>query len=527
MKKIFAIAIVSLAMTSIQAQDINDALHFSQTDLNGTARFRGMSGAFGALGGDFSALNVNPAGSVIFSNNVAGFTLANYNTKNNSNYFGKNTTDSNNSFDINQAGAVFVFENGGQNRDWRKFALAVNYENARNLDNSLFSAGTNSNNSVDKYFLSYANQNGGIPIELLQTQPGETIQSLYTYLGGLPDSYYPNINGYQTQQAFLGYQSYILDASTSSTSNTSYITNVATLGNYYQENKIKSTGYNSKLTFNFSGQYTDKWFFGLNLNSHFLDYRQSSNFYESNTNPKYATGSTVDVIRFSNDLYTYGTGFSFQLGTIFKPAKEVRLGISYESPTWYKLTDELSQRVVTSGYGLNSTQNNTQYNPNIVTDPNTTMIFQPYKLQSPGKWTASFAYVFGKKGLISIDYEVKDYSNTKYKPKNDFTSTNRTMSNSLTSSGAIRVGTEYKIKKLSLRGGYRWEQSPYKDGKTIGDLTGYSGGLGYNFGNTKLDLAYSYAKRDYNQQFFSQGLTDAARIKSVNNNISLTLLFEL
>jgi predicted porin len=97
----------------------------------------------------------------------------------------------------------------------------------------------------------------------------------------------------------------------------------------------------------------------------------------------------------------------------------------------------------------------------------------------------------------------------------------------LTTTTGIRLGGEYKIKKLSLRGGYRWEGSPYKDGKTIGDLTGYSGGLGYNFGNTKLDLAYSYAKRDYNQQFFSQGLTDAAKINSVNNNVSLTLLFEL
>lgn len=505
MKKIFAIVIASLAMTSIQAQDINDALRFSQTDLNGTARFRGMSGAFGALGGDFSALNVNPAGSVIFSNNVAGFTLANYNTKNNSNYFGKNTSDSNNSFDINQAGAVFVFENGGQNRDWRKFALAVNYENARNLDNSLFSAGTNPNNSVDKYFLSYAN---GVAL-------------------GTLNNYYFDELYYNEQQAYLGYNSYIIDPSANIDTNTSYYTNVATGGNYYQENKIKSTGYNSKLSFNFSGQYTDKWFFGLNLNSHFLDYRQSSNFYESNNNPKYATGSTVDVIRFSNDLYTYGTGFSFQLGTIFKPAKEVRLGFSYESPTWYRLTDELNQRVVTSGYGLNSTQNNTQYNTNVVTDPNTTMIFQPYKLQSPGKWTGSFAYVFGKKGLISLDFDVKDYSKTQYKPKNDFPTTNKTMLNSLTTSTGMRLGGEYKIKKLSIRGGYRWEQSPYKDGKTIGDLTGYSGGLGYNFGNTKLDLAYSYAKRDYNQQFFSQGLTDAAKINSVNNNVSLTLLFEL
>jgi long-subunit fatty acid transport protein len=136
------------------------------------------------------------------------------------------------------------------------------------------------------------------------------------------------------------------------------------------------------------------------------------------------------VIRFNNDLYTYGTGFSFQLGTIFKPTKEVRLGLSYESPTWYKLTDELNQRVVTSGYGLNLTQDNTQYGT-VTTDPNITMIFQPYKLQSPGKLTASIAYVFGKKGLLSLDCDLKDYSKTQYRPKNDFQTTNKTISNSI------------------------------------------------------------------------------------------------
>ena len=65
------------------------------------------------------------------------------------------------------------------------------------------------------------------------------------------------------------------------------------------------------------------------------------------------------------------------------------------------------------------------------------------------------------------------------------------MGNMLTTASEVRLGTEYKIKKVSLRAGYRWEQSPYKDGKTIGDLTGYSGGLGFNFGTTKLDLAYA------------------------------------
>jgi len=504
MKKIFAIAIASLAVSSIQAQDITDALRYSQTDLNGTARFRAMSGAFGALGGDFSSINVNPAGSVVFANNQVGFTLGNYNTKNNSNYFGKATSDSKNSFDLNQAGAVFVFDNDDSKSPWKKFALALDYENNRNLDNSIFSAGTNPNNSIDNYFLSYAN---GVAL-------------------GTLNNYYFDELYYNEQQAYLGYNSYIIDPTANTNNNTSYYTNIAPGGNYYQENKIRTTGYNGKLAFNFSTQYTDKWSFGLNLNSHFIDFRQSSNFFESNSNPKYATGSTVDVVRFSNDLYTYGSGFSFQLGTIFKPVKEFRIGLSYDSPTWYRLTDELTQRLVTSGYGLNSNQDNTQYNT-VVTDPNTTMIFQPYKLKSPGKLTTSLAYVFGKRGLISLDYAVKDYSNTMYKPKSDFPVTNSTMSNTLTSASEVRLGTEYKIKKLSLRAGYRWEQSPYKDGKTIGDLNGYSGGLGYNFGSTKLDLAYAYAKRDYNQQFFTQGLTDAARIKSVNNNVSLTLLFEL
>ena len=512
MKKIFALAIVSLTMTSIQAQDINDALRYAQTDLGGTARFRSMSGAFGALGGDFSAINVNPAGSVIFANNQVGVSLSNYNSSNNSNYFGNNTSDRRNSLDLNQAGGVFVFNNYDKKSDWKKFAFTINYENTKNLDNSTFSAGTNPNNSVANYFLSYAN--------------GVSLGTLSNY--NFNDLYY------NEQQAYLGYNSYIInpiplasDPTNYTNANiNSYSSGIASGGNYYQENRTRTTGYNGKLAFNFSGQYTDKWFFGLNLNSHFLDYRQSSSFFETNNNPKYASGSTVDVIHFNNDLYTYGSGFSFNLGTIFKPVKEVRIGLAYESPAWYRLTDELSQRVTTSGYGLNATQDNTQYS-GIITDPNTTMVFQPYKLQTPGKLTTSFAYLFGKRGLISLDYAVKDYSGTSYGPANDFSSTNATMSSLLTTSNEVRIGGEYKVQKISIRGGYRWEQSPYKDGKTIGDLTGYSGGLGYNFGATKLDLAYAYAKREYNQQFFSQGLTDAARIKSVNNTVSLTLLFEL
>jgi hypothetical protein len=54
--------------------------------------------------------------------------------------------------DINQAGGVFVFKNQNPSSDWRKFSIGVNYENTNNFKNSIFSAGTNPNNSVDGYF---------------------------------------------------------------------------------------------------------------------------------------------------------------------------------------------------------------------------------------------------------------------------------------------------------------------------------------------------------------------------------------
>jgi long-subunit fatty acid transport protein len=67
-----------------------------------------------------------------------------------------------------------------------------------------------------------------------------------------------------------------------------------------------------------------------------------------------------------------------------------------------------------------------------------------------------------------------------------------------------RIGAEYKIEKL--RAGYRIEQSPYKNKTTVGDLTGYSGGLGYNFGSTKIDSSYAYAKEIRNKDSLHKDL---------------------
>lgn len=499
MKKYFLFMITGLALSSAQAQEVSDAMRYAQDNLTGTARFRGMSGAFGALGGDFSSIGVNPAGSAVFTTNQIAITLSNYSTNNKSRYFGTTTKETDNNLDLNQLGAIWVFENDDTTSNWKKFTVAVNYENNSNFDNQFRTVGHNPTNSASQYFLSHAN---GVELGNITGQP----------FGAMT---------YREQQAFFGYDGYLINPASTAGNNTVYTSNTPAGGNYYQESFVETSGYNGKLSFNGGVQYTDRFYFGLSLNSHFTDYTRVSNFYEDyQDTPGNNPNSGPQALRFRNELYTYGNGFSFQVGAIAKVTSELRVGLAYQSPTWFTLNEELSQNLVVDCPDCGTR------NP-VIVNPNLTIIYPSYRLQTPGKYTGSLAYVIGKHGLISVDYAMKDYSNTRFRPASDFRQTNAQLESLLDVTSEVRVGAEARAKQWSFRGGYRFEQSPYKDGKTVGDLQGFSAGLGYNFGGTRLDAAYSYSKRDMQQTFFSQGLVDPATVKSVNNNVTLTLLFDL
>jgi len=97
----------------------------------------------------------------------------------------------------------------------------------------------------------------------------------------------------------------------------------------------------------------------------------------------------------------------------------------------------------------------------------------------------------------------------------------------LRNTAEVRVGAEYRIKEWSLRAGYRNEQSPYKNKYTVGGLHGYSAGFGFNFGATRLDLAYDLAQRNSQRSFFTNGFTDGAAVKTSINSFTTTVTFEL
>ncbi|MGC4041550.1 MAG: outer membrane protein transport protein [Flavobacterium sp.] len=498
-KRHLFIIIAGLSISALQAQETtaDDALRYGVENLNGSARFRAMGGAFGAVGGDLSSINQNPAGSIFFNNNYATFTGSSYNSKNISRYYGTTQNDNDNSFDLNQAGVVFVFKDNNPKNDWKKFTIALNYENNNNFNNSIYSAGINPYNSIDKYFLRFAN---GLPSE-----GGITLQTL-------ENANFANLN-FIDQQAMLGYNAYIFNPVSNTANNSVYTSNVPTAGNYFQDNYTITTGYDGKFTANFATAFKDKLFLGANINYHYTDIVKTTSVFESYNTSDPTTG--LQSVQFDTETHTFGYAFSFGFGAIVKATEDLRLGLAYQSPTWYRLEDEQRQAVIANCPDCGS-QNPIYYNPGV------TMAYLPYTIQTPGKWTGSAAYTYKKRALLSVDVSMKDYANTKFRPQEDYTGLNSYMSNVLDNAIEVRVGGEYKYKEWSFRGGYRFDQSPYKVDQAFGDLTGYSGGLGYTFGDSRIDLAYSYDHRNFNYTFLSSGLTDPARVSRYNNNVSLS-----
>lgn len=116
------------------AQNVNDVNQFLNTSLNGTARFNGMAGAFGALGGDITAISTNPAGSSVFLHSEFGGTLSFANNALKANYFGTSNTSENRDLNLEQAGIVFVFNNTDPEGAWTRVSTAINSFRMYNFD---------------------------------------------------------------------------------------------------------------------------------------------------------------------------------------------------------------------------------------------------------------------------------------------------------------------------------------------------------------------------------------------------------
>ena len=132
-----SLTILSIASAFyLQAQDVsiirNSVDVYSANPLSGSAKFNAMAGSMGALGGDLSAINTNPASVGVFiTGNISG-TLAVNNSKTTSSFSNAANSYKLNNADLGQLGGVVVFETSG-NTPWKFVNFGVNYTN-QNLE---------------------------------------------------------------------------------------------------------------------------------------------------------------------------------------------------------------------------------------------------------------------------------------------------------------------------------------------------------------------------------------------------------
>ena len=128
-----SLTILSIASAFyLQAQDVsiirNSVDVYSANPLSGSAKFNAMAGSMGALGGDLSAINTNPASVGVFiTGNISG-TLAVNNSKTTSSFSNAANSYKLNNADLGQLGGVAVFETS-RNTPWKFVNFGVNYTN--------------------------------------------------------------------------------------------------------------------------------------------------------------------------------------------------------------------------------------------------------------------------------------------------------------------------------------------------------------------------------------------------------------
>ncbi|MGV4413959.1 OmpP1/FadL family transporter [Chryseobacterium sp. T1] len=420
----------------LQAQDIsvirNTIDVYGGGEINGSAKYNAMAGSMGALGGDVSSINTNPAGLGVNILSDVNVGLGIFSNKNASSLAGSSRDYKTNKTLLNNASAILAFDLRQANSNWKYINLGINY-NSQKIDNTIATPG---------------NQNIKGQIDLIDSNNNPLVGNL-TYMGHAYERY-GDINK----------------------------TNVAVGANY--DNKI------------FIGA-------GLNFHDAYIEQYDTASL-------KLEAGGITNTNNYSKQYTPFSenaSGFSANIGIIGKISKEIRLGASIETPTWWRM-----DRVFTEYYHNKDN--------NIASDTYT----EDRKLRTPTKATLSAAFVPSKSFAINVDY-IQGLSKPKYTVYGDAeTELNSLFKDVYKNTSEVRVGAEYRLEGLRLRGGYAYATSPFDNMSVpafsdngaqnnvsyknliLGARNTYGLGVGYDFKAFYIDASYQNITSKYNNPFF-------------------------
>ena len=437
------------------AQNEIDALRYSQNFPTGSARFTAMGGAFGALGGDFSTLSQNPAGIAIYRKSEITFTPSVFNNSAEAVHYGNSAFGNKSNFNFGNAGIVITFPTG-DNSGWVSSNIGFGYNHMNNFNSRVSIDGVNNESSLLDVWKQQIEQN--------------------------------NFDQFGSE---LAWNAYLIDT----TANGKYFTAYPN----YKERQTKNmnrTGGLGETVFSFGGNYENKLYLGGSIGFTRIRFTENSTYTET-TNLK-DTANKLQYFTFNENLTTSGSGINLKLGLIYRATDFFRIGGAIHTPTYYDLNDkwdsQLDAKFTDTSFSFKSEKGRADY-----------------ALATPFKAIGSCAFIFGKSGLISLDYEFLDYSLARLSGSGtnnySFSEENKQIGNKYISAGNIKVGTEWKINPFAIRAGFAHYGNPFASGiGNRGIYNSVSAGFGIREENFFIDFGYVLSKMSEKYYLYNPAL---------------------
>ncbi len=493
MKKLSFIIILFLLSYSVFSQTPGDALRYSYWNYAGSARYMGVSGSMGALGGDYSAVHSNPASIATYRRSELTFTLG-VNSIGTSSNFADNVSDERRT-KVNVSEGALIFASPKPTR-WKTVNFGIGYHRLADFNQKFHYQGRTTG-SIANYFLGLAQ--GFTPDQLSNYDDGLAYDVDMIYNPDANDlSYYEN-------DLFSGDQT------------TKFQT-------------VAASGSMGALNLTIGGNVNHKLYVGASANIPFVNYKLSKTYEETDGDNSILF---FDGLQYQEGLTTSGVGFNLHLGAIYRINQIVRLGASIQTPTWLSLTDNFA-----TALDFDITYNEGTANENSTTNSSASPEngFFEYRQKTPWRAMGNIGFIIKKIGFISAEVEWMDYSKNAYNYNSEFSTasdlqieqeTNNQINSLFQSAMNIKLGSEFVIaQKYRIRGGYALLGNPYTNNDGLFDSSQMSLGAGWRNDDIFFDIAYT--KRWANQNYAPYIINGGPIVdnKLSTDNIVMTIGFK-
>jgi hypothetical protein len=479
------------------AQDfIDNALLFSRSRQNGSARIQALGGTQVSLGGDYSSALSNPAGLGMYNRSEFTFSPGVTTNKFSSTYLGENTDASKSGFNIPGLSLVYHHETGRE-KGFLGGSFGLSMTRTNDFNRKFRYTGTNNENSLIDYFIDDAY---GLDPESMLWRQGQRPGDNFFSLTGLAFNTYL-IEDFVNDQGDFEYRSVLSPLPAEGPGLPEEIRTID------QEEISESKGSQYQWSISYGANFGDKFFLGAGIGITSIKYKVSQIFNESNFRYSIDTDyNPIDNFQTNENYDIRGSGVNFTIGGIFRPVDFLQVGASLVTPTFYKITDTYTARIE-SLWNYYGDPDEPSFPPQSdVSEHFEDMpLISEYNLSTPMRFTTGATFI-SKFGFISGDVEFVNYSKAKYDSDIDenFNVENDGVKAEYQSVVNYRIGAEYRYQIFRVRAGYNYMADPYRSsGGVDRSIQSFSGGLGIRTKKFFADLGAVFSSTESRRSPYS------------------------